>query len=83
MEIILYKGKTCPRCPAFEANLRKVTTDYRTVYIEDEQLEALMHQVASVPTLVVDGEPMLYGEATIDEIKKAIHVEGQTKCNTP
>jgi predicted DsbA family dithiol-disulfide isomerase len=74
-DIILYKGRSCPRCPAFEANLRKVTTSYNIVYIEDDQIGALMHQVAAVPTLVVDGSPVLYGEATVEEIREALNIK--------
>jgi glutaredoxin len=74
MEVILYKGRTCPKCPAFEAILQKVTTDYKVVYIEDDMTAALMHQVAAVPTLVVDGEPMLFGEVTVAEVKEALHI---------
>lgn len=72
VRLILFTAKKCPKCPAAkkivedvvcELNL-KPEADYILLNIDDDEnmITALQYQVASTPSVVIDGEPICVGQ---------------------
>lgn len=66
MKAILFTAKNCPKCPKAKEVFKEVVSelgleegkDYQVLNVDegDNLIEALQYQVASTPSIVVDGE---------------------------
>jgi glutaredoxin len=64
-KLYFYKGKDCPKCPVVRQMLDEMIEelngdnffDVVEIYMDDEEgyLTAMMNQVRSAPTLIIDG----------------------------
>ncbi|MEA1925411.1 MAG: thioredoxin family protein [Candidatus Altiarchaeota archaeon] len=69
--LILYTGTNCPRCPEAKKIVEDVTQalrlkkgedwDIKNIDDEENMLTALQYQIASTPSIVIDGEVFIMG----------------------
>lgn len=65
MNVILYKGTTCPKCKVIALKLDKKGIEYKTVTDVNYMLSIGIH---TIPTLEVDGERYVDVKACSDWI---------------
>jgi glutaredoxin len=60
MKIIVYTTETCPKCPKVKELCREIAQEHNLEYLEkdiaDNLIEALQNQVATAPSVMIDGE---------------------------
>jgi len=90
-KIILYTSMHCVKCPEAKKILKEVVAelnlkDYEIKNVDDEDvmIEALQHQVAATPSLIIDNELIYNGEIPdknelIEILKTKIMEEKQKK----
>lgn len=71
-KLILYTAKNCPNCPSAKKIVKEVAQeldmregiDYviKNVDEENNMIEALTYQIASTPSIVIDGKAEFRGE---------------------
>jgi glutaredoxin len=77
MKLTVFTGKRCPKCPAAKELCQEVAEqkglEYEEFDVEDNMFEALQNQVASTPSILVDGN-LLFRDAapSKDELINAI-----------
>ncbi|MFH1424809.1 MAG: thioredoxin family protein [archaeon] len=74
-KLVLYTASNCPNCPKAKAVVAEVAkelnwkegVDYESKNIEDGDnlVEALMHQIASTPSILINNEPVFRGSEEI------------------
>ena len=74
-KLILYTGANCPKCPAAHKIVEEVAgelglmkgRDYVEKDIDDDDvmIEALQHQIASTPAIVINDEAVFIGEVPV------------------
>jgi glutaredoxin len=68
MELKVFTLPTCNNCPAAKALSKEMADKFGLSYDEvdistpDGQLEGLMHQIMSTPSIAIDGEVVVCGE---------------------
>lgn len=77
MKLMVFTGTNCPRCPAAKSLVEEIATelgmekekDYKILNIDDEEnmILALQYQIASTPSIVIDGEPIFIGKVPTKE----------------
>ncbi|MBW3003179.1 thioredoxin family protein [Candidatus Woesearchaeota archaeon] len=77
MKLVVFTGKTCPKCPAAKELCEEVAKErgyeYEEKDIEDNMFEALQLQIASTPTIVLDEEVLFRSDPpTKEELLDAI-----------
>lgn len=80
IKLRLFVSPSCPKCPAAKAlveELQKSRDELQVeildVSIEENYLEALMLQVSSTPTFVLEGTPIFIGTIpTLQDLNKKI-----------
>lgn len=77
MKLQVYYGKQCPKCPAAKKVCKEVAKEkgieYEEVNIEEHMIEALQKQIASTPSIVLDGEVISRGEIpTKEQLEKEV-----------
>ena len=75
LKLILYIGVNCPKCPAAHKIIEEVAGELRLVkgrdYVEkdidddDVIIEALQHQIANTPAIIINDEAVFIGEVPI------------------
>jgi small redox-active disulfide protein 1 len=85
MKLILFTAKNCPKCPLVKKVVEEVATelgmeqgkDYQLLTIDegDNLITALQYQIASTPSIVINGEAAFVGEVPkkeelIERLKK-------------
>lgn len=77
MDLVIFTGKKCPKCPAAKDMCQEVAQElgmgYKEFDVEDNMFEALQNQVASTPSILVEGN-LLFRDSppSKDELVKAI-----------
>lgn len=65
-KIIIFTSKTCPKCPNAKAIAEEVAketdSELEIIDIEKDLIMALQHQIATVPSIMVDDEVIVRGE---------------------
>jgi len=73
MEIKVFVMPRCPKCPAAKAIARRVAKKYGLKYVEvdlstpDGELEALMYNVCSTPSIAIGDEVVVRGDLLPEE----------------
>jgi glutaredoxin len=73
MKLTLFTAPKCPKCPAAkraaEAVAKKLglALEVLDMGVEENMITALQHQVASTPSLVIDGETVYRGDVPGEE----------------
>ncbi|UCE96429.1 MAG: thioredoxin family protein [Candidatus Bathyarchaeota archaeon] len=73
MELRVFTLPTCKDCPAAKKISQEIAQKYKLNYIEvdistvDGQLEGLMHQIMSTPSIAIDGEVIARGKLLSQE----------------
>jgi glutaredoxin len=71
MALTVYYSKNCPKCPkakkVCEEAAQEQKLDYEEKDIEEHMIESLQLQLASTPSIVLDGEVLFRGEAPSKE----------------
>ena len=81
MELKVFVMKTCPNCPEAKKIAKEVAGELGLQYVEidigtpEGQLEGLMHQVASTPSIALGEEVIARGrllsrEELVEEIRR-------------
>ena len=87
LKLVLYTGTNCPRCPGAREVVREVAKEVgwtegkefveKNIDKQDNMIEALTFQIASVPSVLINGEAVFNGavptrEQLMEEIKKVL-----------
>ncbi len=73
MEIKVFVMPRCPKCPAAKAIARRVAEKYGLKYVEvdlstpDGELEALMYNVCSTPSIAIGDDVVVRGDLLPEE----------------
>ena len=79
MKLTIYKGANCPKCPAakqvYTEVAEKTSIEFIDKLMEDNMIEALQHQIASTPSIMIDEEVVFRSEPPtkeelLEEVKK-------------
>jgi glutaredoxin len=79
VELKVFTLPNCPNCPAAKKIVEEVSRKYGVAYREidigtpDGQLEGLMYQVTSTPSIAIDDEVIARGKVIpINELEEAL-----------
>ncbi|MEM2917170.1 MAG: thioredoxin family protein [Candidatus Bathyarchaeia archaeon] len=83
MELKVFTMKTCPNCPAAKKIAQEVAQKYGAKFVEvdigtpEGQIEGLMYQVMSTPSIAIDKDVIARGklvakEELEEEVKKRL-----------
>lgn len=79
VELKVFTLPNCPNCPAAKKIVEEVARKHGVAYREidigtpDGQLEGLMYQVTSTPSIAIDDEVIARGKViSIDELEEAL-----------
>ncbi len=83
MELKVFTLETCPNCPAAKKIAQETAEKFNIKYTEidigtpDGQIEGLMYQIMSTPSIAIDDEVIARGKLILkeeleDEIKKRL-----------
>ncbi|MFH0977922.1 MAG: thioredoxin family protein [Candidatus Woesearchaeota archaeon] len=82
MKLIVYYGKSCPKCPAAKKVAKEAAAEKKLEYeerdIEQNMIEALQLQIASTPSIVLDNEVLFRSEAPS---KQELLAEIEKRCD--
>ena len=80
MELKVFTLPHCPNCPGAKKIAREVASKYGLNYAEvdistpDGQLEGLMHQIMSTPSIAIDGNIVVRGK-----LVSRVELEGEVR----
>lgn len=79
LTIKVFTLKTCPNCPMAKKIAREVAEKFRVEFIEidvgtpEGQIEGLMYQIMSTPSIAIDNEVVARGEVLKkEELEKKV-----------
>lgn len=73
MELKVFTMKTCPNCPAAKQLAKEVASKYNVGYREidistpDGEIEGLMYQIMSTPSIAIDDDVIARGKLISQE----------------